>query len=92
MKLIYAKLWLKKFIKYNHDKFDGKTFDHKLNWDIVNLSHRVYKGHGLRGHSNRQEIRKTLWDYSKAELKQYRQSIISKILSYLKKLIWGSNK
>jgi hypothetical protein len=91
MKLIYAKLWLKKYIKYNHDKFDEKTFNRKLNWKIVNLSHRVYKSHGLRGHNTRQQIRKILWDYSKKELKPYRPSMISKIISYLKGIIAGKN-
>jgi len=89
MKLIYAKLWLKKYIKYNYDKFDEKTFNRKLKWAIVNLSHRVYKSHGLRGHGGRQNIRKILWNYSKQELKQYRPSITSKIISYLKKVIMG---
>ena len=87
MKLIYAKLWLKKWIKYNHDKFDEKLFNRKLNWAIVNLSHRVYKSHGLKGHNTRQQIRKTLWAYSKAELKQYRPSMINKVINYLKGLI-----
>jgi hypothetical protein len=90
MKLIYAKLWLKKFIKYNQDKFDVKTFNRKLNWAIVNLSHRVYKSHGLKGHNTRQEIRKTLWSYSRAELNQYRPSLISRIISYLKKILTGN--
>ena len=84
MKLIYAKLWLKKYIKYNYDKFDEKTFNRKLNWAIVNLSHRVYKSHGLRGHNTRQKIRKILWDYSKTELKLYRPSMTSKIIRYLR--------
>lgn len=53
MKMIYARLWLKKYIKYNHAKFDDKTFNRKLNWAIVNLSHRVYKAHSLRGHNDR---------------------------------------
>ena len=85
MKLIYAKLWLKKFIQYNHDKPDEKTFNRDLNWRIVNLSHRVYKTHGLKGHNTRQKIRKILWDYSKKELKQYRPSKFSKIINYLRR-------
>ena len=67
MKLIYAKLWLKKYIKYNHDNLD----ENKLNRAIINLSHRVYKSHGQRGHNVRQSIRAQLVEYSKAELARY---------------------
>jgi hypothetical protein len=67
MKLIYAKLWLKKYIKYNHANLD----ESKLNRSIINLSHRVYKSHGQRGHNVRQSIRATLVEYSKAELAKY---------------------
>jgi hypothetical protein len=87
MKLIYAKFWLKKYIKHNHDKFDEKTFNRKLNWSIVNLSHRVFKSHGSRGHNTRQKIRKILWAYSKEELKLYRPSMTNKIINYLKGVI-----
>ncbi|MBI2101728.1 hypothetical protein HYT53_03885 [Candidatus Woesearchaeota archaeon] len=85
--MVYARLWFKKYIKHNHAKFDDKTFNHKLNLAIVNLSHRVYKSHGLRGHNGRQRIRKLLWNYSNMELKKYRPSIINKIVSYLKRVI-----
>lgn len=84
MKLIYAKLWLKKFIKYNYGKFDDKTLNGKINWAIVNLSHRVYKSHGLRGHNTRQQIRKILWNYSKQELRQYRPSLLQRIMDFIK--------
>ena len=57
MKMMYARLQLKKYIKYNHSKFDNKTLNRKLNLAIVNLSHRVYKSHGIRGHNGRQRIR-----------------------------------
>jgi predicted metallopeptidase len=87
MEMKYAKLWLKKFIKYNHKKFDGKTFNRKLNWAIVNLSHRVFKSRGLRGHNIRQNIRKELWVYSRMELKHYQPSMINRIVSYLKQII-----
>ena len=82
--MIYAKLWVKKYIKYNHDKFDEKTFNRKLNWAIVNLSHRVWKTRDAKGHDIRQKIRKQLWGYSKTELKQYRPSVMDKIINYLK--------
>ena len=67
MKLVYAKLLLKKFIKYNHDNLD----ENKLNRAIINLSHRVYKSYGQRGHNVRQSIRAQLVEYSKAELARY---------------------
>lgn len=67
MKLIYAKLWLKKYIKYNHNKLD----ENKLNRAIINLSHRVYKSHGRKGHNVRQNVRATLVEYSKNELANY---------------------
>ncbi len=63
----YAKLWLKKYIKYKHDHLD----ENKLNRAIINLSHRVYKSHGRRGHNVRQSIRSQLVDYSRTELARY---------------------
>jgi hypothetical protein len=88
MKLVYAKMWLDKYIKYNREKFDEKTFSHKLNWEIVNLSHRVYKRHGLRGHESRQNIRKKLWIYceNKYGISKYRRSMLSRIIDYIKRL------
>ena len=87
MKMMYARLWLKKYIKYNHDKFDKKTFKHRLNRAIVHFSHRVYKTHGLRGHNVRQNIRKLLWNYSNTELKKYHPSLFTKIVIYLKRFM-----
>ena len=94
MKLIYAELWLKKYIKYNHDKYDKKTLKRKIYGNIVQLSHRVFKSHGLRGHDIRQKIRRQLLEYSIIELQRYyppvyQPSIISRIMSYLKKIIAG---
>lgn len=67
MELIYAKLWLKKYIKYNYNKLD----ENKLNRAIINLSHRVYKSRGMKGHNTRQKIRQILVEYSKIELARY---------------------
>jgi len=67
MKLVYAKLWLKKYIRYNHNNLD----EGKLNRAIINLSHRVYKSHGMHGHNVRQYVREVLVDYSKQELARY---------------------
>ena len=70
MKLIYAKLWVKKYIKYNHSNLDEK----ELNRAIINLSHRVFKSRGLKGHNTRQKIRQILVSYSKIELAKYNVS------------------
>ncbi len=67
MKLYYAKMWLKKYIKYNHNHLD----ENKLNRAIINLSHRVYKSHGVKGHNVRQKIRMQLVEYSRIELAKY---------------------
>jgi hypothetical protein len=105
MKLIYAKLWLKKYIKYNHSKLD----ENKLNRAIINLSHRVYKSHSQKGHNVRQNIRGILVEYSKVELARYgvefkkplktkygkhpvitrKQSFVDKIINYLKNIFNG---
>ena len=105
MKLLYAKLWLKKYIKYNHNKLD----ENKLNRAIINLSHRVYKSRGIKGHNVRQKIRDTLVEYSKIELASYnmtfnrplktryrrryvivkRPSLIDRVLRSLKRIITG---
>jgi hypothetical protein len=102
MKLIYAKLWLKKYIKYNYSKLN----ENKLNRAIINLSHRVYKSHDMKGHNTRQKIRQILVEYSKTELFRYgvefrkplktkywkrhvitrKQSFINKIINYLKNI------
>lgn len=94
MKLIYAKLWLKKYIRYNHNKYDKKTLKSKVYGSIVNLSHRVYKSHGLHGHNVRQKIRRQLLEYSILEMNRYylptpRPSMISKIINYLRRVIIG---
>ena len=70
MKLIYAKLWIKKYIKYNHNNLD----ENELNRAIINLSHRVFKSRGLKGHNTRQKIRQILVNYSKIELSKYNVS------------------
>jgi len=94
MKLIYSKLWLKKFIKYNHNKYDRKTLKTRVYGHIVQLSHRVFKGHGIRGHNIRQNIRKQLLAYALMEMNHYHittrpPSLLSRILSFFKTLIHG---
>jgi len=92
MKLIYAKLWLKKYIKYNHIKYERKTLKTKVYGNIVQLSHRVFKGHGLRGHNIRQNIRKQLLAYALIEMNHYypttrSQSLLSRILGFFKRIM-----
>lgn len=70
MKLIYAKLWLKKFIKYNHEK-EPSILQRDLNRNVITLSHRVFKSRGERGHSIRQDIRLKLHKFIQAELPNY---------------------
>lgn len=66
MRKYYAKMWIKKFIEHNYR--EDQDFVKDLNHHITSLSHRVYKGHGLHGHSNRQEIRNELWGYAMTEV------------------------
>ncbi len=91
MKLIYAKLWLKKYIRYNHNKFDRKKLKSNIYGNIVSLSHRVYKGHGIHGHNIRQKIRKQLLEYSIIELRRYpityKPSIFERIIGYVKRML-----
>jgi len=84
MKLFYAKMYVRKWIRYNYGKYDGMTFNSKLNWAVVNLSHRVCKLHGTRGHAIRQKIRKTLWAYAKVEIRRYQPSITNRLIGFLR--------
>ena len=85
MKVKYAKLWLRKYIKYNHHKFSERKFNRLVNWKIVNLSHRVCKRRGIIGHNIRQDIRKELWEFSAKELTKSRPSLMSRLIGYLKR-------
>ena len=57
MKLQYAKYWINKYLIYH--PYNSVNYR-----DIINLSHRVCKSHGLRGHNIRQSIRRHLRFYS----------------------------
>jgi hypothetical protein len=63
MRFVYAKLWVKKYLRYNPNDVSNRIISNKLNWEIVKLSHRVCRRHGLKGHNIRQDIRKELKDY-----------------------------
>jgi hypothetical protein len=78
MKLIYAQLWLRKFIHYNINKYDDGIFNNKLNRAVINLSHRVFKSHSIRGHNTRQEIRQQLQKFCEVELEKYDKKWIVK--------------
>ena len=71
MKLVYAKFWLRKFIKYNVSKLNERAFNSRLNRAVICLSHRVFKSHGFHGHSTRQEIRQQLQEFVGTELQKY---------------------
>jgi len=96
MKKKYAKLFLKNWINNSDGKYSEKTYNRKLNWAIVNQSHKIYYVHGLRGHNIRQKIRKELWSYCNMELKNhppsYRPSMLSRIKSFIKRLIQSRKK
>ena len=70
MKLKYAKLWLRKYVKYNN-KFDNRLLAHNLNRNVIHLSHRVFKSRGLRGHTTRQSVRDQLQEFLVQELNCY---------------------
>lgn len=81
MILKYAKLWLRKFIKYNHE-LNNKTLSYKLNRAVINLSHRVFKSRGTRGHSIRQKIRRQLQNFVVIELNKYNKNWTIKSPNY----------
>ena len=60
MKLIYAKLWVKKYLRYNPGSVRGGGVSNRLNRAITHLSHRVHRKHGMEGHNGRQDIRRKL--------------------------------
>lgn len=65
-----AEAQLKNWIEQNHNNFDEYT-EHKLNREIINLSHDVFLSRGWKGHIVRQNVRRILVDYAKAELAGY---------------------
>lgn len=60
MRLIYAKLWVIKYLTFHPCDVAGYYMSNRLYRAVVNLSHRVYKGHGKKGHNARQNIRQNL--------------------------------
>jgi len=81
MKIIYAKLWLRKFIKYNYKK-ENNSLSHELNRNVITLSHRVYKTRGKRGHDVRQKIRQELQNFVMVELKKYKKNWVIRSSGY----------
>ena len=65
-----AEAQLKNRIEQNRSHLDEYT-EHKLNREIINISHKVFMSHGWKGHIVRQNIRRILVDYAKAELAGY---------------------
>jgi hypothetical protein len=65
-----AESQLKTWIEHNCSNFDEYT-EHRLNREIINLSHDVFLSRGWKGHIVRQNVRRILADYAKAELAEY---------------------
>ena len=59
-KLFRAKYWVLEYLKYHPHSVRGSHVARRLYREVVNLSHRVYKGRGFRGHVIRQAIRRYL--------------------------------
>lgn len=70
LNLMEAQSRIVRFIDYNKDKYDDKTFVHNLRGEIVHTSHDVYLSNGQVSHEIRQKVRRALWDYSKRKFIQ----------------------
>ena len=80
MNLNDAKKWVRTYIVANQDQIRQRNFNRRLNWEIVKLSHEVFRGHGLRGHLIRQRIRRQLWSLAGVELRKMRRpSLFSRL-------------
>jgi len=66
MRNVEAESHIHEFVERNYR--EDPAFVSELNRLITNLSHDVFKGHGLRGHSTRQEIRTGLWRFAMNEV------------------------
>lgn len=71
MRKVEAEAAIKDFVTKNYS--ETPTFVRSLNRHITSLSHDVYKGHGLHGHSTRQEIRNRLWRFAMNEVMKVRK-------------------
>lgn len=99
LKLVEAQSRIARFIDYNKNRYDDKTFIHNLRGEIVHTSHDVYLSNGQESHEIRQRVRRALWDYSKRKfgqdnshinLEEYRpphevKGIIKNIINFFKK-------
>lgn len=71
MQLNDAKEWVRTYVRANRVKAPEEVFSKQLNWQIVKLSHEVFRGHGLRGHLIRRKIRRDLWRTANQELRNW---------------------
>ncbi len=71
MRNIEAEALIRQFVTRNYA--EDAAFVKALNREITILSHDVYKGRGLHGHSTRQEIRNRLWQFAMNEVVQTRK-------------------
>ena len=69
LNLMEAQSRIARFIDYNKDKYDDRTFIHNLRGEIVRISHDVYLSNGAESHEIRQRVRRALWDYSKRKFR-----------------------
>jgi hypothetical protein len=84
LRLIDAKNWVRTYVIANQSAVGQRTFNRKLNWEIVKLSHDVFRGHGLRGHLIRQKIRRQLWRFASVEVAKVRTpSFFSRLKLFL---------
>lgn len=71
MQLNDAKEWIRTYATANRGKIPERAFRKQLNWQIVKLSHEVFRGHGLRGHLIRRKIRRELRKTADIELRNW---------------------
>jgi hypothetical protein len=70
LNLMEAQSRIARFIDYNKDRYDDRTFINNLRGEIVHTSHDVYLSSGAASHEIRQRVRRALWDYSKRKFRQ----------------------
>lgn len=86
MKLDDAKRKIAIYLSDNRHKIDRRDFKKQVNWEIVKLSHDVFRGHGLRGHLIRRKIRRQLWTAAADKMHGMKKP---SLLDRLKKFILG---
>ena len=84
MKLSDAKAWVQRYIVANKTRIGHREFNKSLNWEIVKLSHEVFRGHGLRGHLIRRKVRRQLWSFADQEIaKVWKPSVFRRLKRFI---------